>query len=70
MKELGGCPRCGCEKINSLELYYQREEICDKCGFCDTYKLRGAQNVKTNFIAGIMITIICAVAALSYLFFL
>ena len=70
MKELGACPRCGCKKINSLELYYRREEICDKCGFCYTYKLSGAQNVKKNFIAGIILGAIFSVAALLYLYFL
>jgi len=69
MKELGSCPRCGGNKINSLEFYYHREEVCDDCGFCDSYKLRGAQNVKTNFIAGFIIAVICAAVSLSYLFF-
>ena len=50
MKELGSCPRCNGTKINTLKLYYVREEVCGQCGYVDVYKLRGAQNVLQNFI--------------------
>ena len=55
MKELGSCPRCNGTEINTLNLYYQREEVCNNCGYVDIYKKNGAQNVLSNFIAYVIL---------------
>ena len=55
MKELGACPRCNGTKINTLALPYKRLEVCNNCGFVDTYNTGGAQNVFQNFVAYILL---------------
>ena len=55
MKELGACPRCNGTKINTLALPYNRQEVCDNCGFVDTYKTGGAQNVVLNYVAYVVL---------------
>ena len=67
MKELGACPRCNSTDINTLSLYYTREEVCRNCGYVDLYKKHGAQNVKQNFIAYVTLGIFCAGGCIAYL---
>ena len=55
MKELGSCPRCSGTEINTLNLYYERQEVCNACGYVDIYKKHGAQNVRENFIAYVIL---------------
>ena len=66
MKELGACPRCNSTDINTLSLYYAREEVCKNCGYVDLYKKRGAQNLKQNFIAYVTIGILSVVGFVAY----
>lgn len=66
MKELGACPRCNSTDINTLSLYYAREEVCRNCGYVDLYKKRGAQNLKQNFIAYVTIGILSVVGFVAY----
>ena len=60
MKELGACPRCNGTDINTLNLYYTREEVCGNCGYVDMYKKHGAQNVRANFIAYVILGLVFA----------
>ena len=55
MKELGSCPRCSGTEINTLDLYYERQEVCKTCGYVDVYKKHGAENVRENFIAFVIL---------------
>ena len=55
MKELGSCPRCSGTEINILNLYYERQEVCNACGYVDVYKKHGAENVRENFIAFVIL---------------
>ena len=66
MKELGACPRCNSTDINTLSLYYAREEVCRNCGYVDLYKKRGAQNLKQNFIAYVIIGILSVGGFVAY----
>ena len=67
MKELGSCPRCNSTEINILNLFYTREEVCGNCGYVDMYKKRGAQNVKDNFIAYVILGLVCGGGSIAYL---
>ena len=58
MKELGSCPRCDGTEIKSLNLYYGIEEVCNNCGFVDTYRKHGAQDVAKMFYLRVIIAII------------
>lgn len=67
MKELGSCPRCEGTDINTLNLYYSREEVCNNCGYVDIYKKRGAQNVLWNFIAYLVLGLVLVGGVIVYL---
>jgi len=67
MKELGSCPRCEGTDINTLNLYYSREEVCNNCGYVDIYKKRGAQNVLSNFIAYLVLGLVLVGGVIVYL---
>jgi predicted nucleic-acid-binding Zn-ribbon protein len=67
MKELGACPRCNGTDINTLNLFYTREEVCGNCGYVDMYKKHGAQNVRENFIAYVTLGLVCAGGFIAFL---
>jgi len=67
MKELGSCPRCNGTEINTLNLYYEREEVCNNCGYVDIYKKHGAQNVLTNFIAYVILGLVVLGGLIAFL---
>ena len=67
MKELGSCPRCGGSEINILNLYYAREEVCNECGYVDTYKKHGAENVLANFIAYVILGVVILGGVVAFL---
>lgn len=69
MKELGSCPRCNGTEINILNLYYERQEVCNACGYVDTYKKHGAQNVRENFVAFVILGFVLFGGLVAFLLF-
>jgi len=44
MKELGHCPRCNSAEIIVQNSPGKRLEVCQNCGYVDTYLLGSAKN--------------------------
>ena len=70
MKELGLCPRCKSSNIHVHNTPGRRMEICENCGFVDTYVLGSYKNPGRIMIISIMLGILPLVGYLVYLFFL
>tara|TARA_B100001564_G_C20431689_1_gene574842 strand:+ start:79 stop:348 length:270 start_codon:yes stop_codon:yes gene_type:complete len=70
MKELGHCPRCKSSNIHVHNTPGRRMEICENCGFVDTYVLGSYKNPGRIMLISILLGILPLVGYIVYLFFL
>jgi hypothetical protein len=70
MKELGHCPRCKSPSILVQNTPGKRMEICQNCGFLDTYLQGAYKNPGRVMLISILLGILPLVGFIVYLFFL
>ena len=70
MKELGHCPRCKSPDILVQNSTGRRMEICQNCGFLDTYLQGAYKNPGRIMLISILLGILPLVGYIVYLFFL
>jgi len=70
MKELGHCPRCKSPNIHAHKTPGRRMEICENCGFVDTYLVGSYKNPGRIMLISILLGILPLIVYIMYLFFL
>jgi hypothetical protein len=70
MKELGHCPRCKSQNILVQDYPGKRMEICQNCGFVDTYLQGAYKNPGKIMLISILLGLLPLAGLIVYLFFL